>query len=123
MTFDGTGTWSLKYNLVWDDWFGFGLFPKEVKELEVRKYLTEMNRYGTPLDSRETYTKSDWVVWAACLTEYEDSFQAMIGPLYRFLTESPDRIPFSDWHWTESGEVRGFRARSVVGGTFMRLLQ
>ena len=42
--------------------------------------------------------------------------------IYRFLDETPDRIPFSDWYMTDSGRFRGFIARSVVGGVFMPVL-
>ena len=38
---------------------------------------------------------------------------------YRFLDETPDRIPFGDWYMADSGIYRMFIARSVVGGVFM----
>lgn len=28
-----------------------------------------------------------------------------------------------DWYWTKSGRMRGFVARSVVGGVYMELLK
>ena len=47
----------------------------------------------------------------------------MAGGVRRFLNGSPDRIPFSDWYFADSGLFRGFIARSVVGGVFLPVLQ
>lgn len=122
LTFDRPDTWSQKYNLVWDAPLGLHLFPPEVAEREIAFYRTKQNDFGLPLDSRKTYTKSDWIVWTASMTRRADDFQALIHPVYRFVNESPDRLPISDWHETTNGKVVGFRARSVVGGYYMKML-
>ena len=75
-----------------------------------------------PLDNRRDYSKSDWVLWCAAMAETETEFAALVEPIVRYLNETPDRVPISDWHDTVSGTRVGFKARSVVGGFFMPLL-
>ncbi len=122
IAFDRPGTWSLKYNLVWDRALGLGLFPPQVAEAELKAYRAVALDYGVPLDCRKTYTKADWIVWCGALTGRREDLEFMCEGLHRFLCETPDRVAFSDWYMADSGLYRGFVARSVVGGVFMPAL-
>jgi hypothetical protein len=122
LIFNKAGTWSQKYNLVWDKLLNYNLFPKEVAAKEIAYYKTKLNKFGLPLDNRKDYTKLDWTVWSATLADNETDFQAIIAPSYDWLSETTSRVPLTDWYDTVTGKQSGFQARSVVGGVFIKML-
>lgn len=122
LAFGSPETWSLKYNLVWDKLWESKLFSEEVYEKELSYYKVKAGKYGTPLDSRRAYTKSDWILWCAAMETDKAQAEKLIQPVADYLENTDDRIPFGDWYDTESGEHYMFMARSVQGGIFMPMV-
>jgi hypothetical protein len=122
LAFNSPGTWSQKYNLVWDKVLGYNLFPASVRETELAYYIKQLNHYGLPLDSRADYTKLDWSIWTATLASDPKQFNAIIDPIYQWMNETPSRVPLTDWYDTKNAKQIGFQARSVVGGVFIKAL-
>ncbi len=122
LAFDKPGTWSQKYNLVWDQILDLHLFPAAVRNSELAFYLQHMNEYGVPLDNRADYTKLDWQLWTATLAGNRSQFDAFMTPIGKWINETPSRVPLTDWYDTKTGKMVGFQARSVVGGVYIKML-
>ena len=134
LAFDSEGSFSMKYNIVWDKLFGTGIMSREVIASEVASYFNRMHPYGLPLDNRKPYTKSDWLVWTATLADDRRDFEALVAPLWDAYNYTPSRVPMSDWYYTLTGEHKSyfsksaqmdksFRNRTVQGGLFIKLLE
>ena len=133
LTFDKDGSYSMKYNMVWDKIWGTKLFSDSVYRHETESYLARADEYGMPLDSRCDQTKSDWLVWSATLSKSDRVFEKMVAPLWKFYNETPDRVPMTDWYdvssgrqvgWFSATDMRqfGFMNRTVQGGLYIKLL-
>jgi len=122
LAFDQPGTWSQKYNLVWDNILDLHLFAPKVMQTEWSYYAQHMQPYGLPLDSRKTITKLDWEVWTATLASNPAQYQDLIHHLVLWTNTTPSRVPTTDFYDTISGKQMGFQARSVVGGIFIKAL-
>ena len=115
-------SWSLKYNMVWDKIFGFGLFDESIYKAESEQYKAVMNKYGVPLDYRKDFTKTDWMIWASCLDETGENTRLVSEAMVRFLEDTPNLVCFSDWYDTKTSKQSGFDHRSVQAGLWMAVL-
>jgi hypothetical protein len=127
LAFDKPGTWSQKYNLVWDQILDLKLFPPKVRQTELAFYLQHLNKYGLPLDNRADYTKLDWSVWTATLADTgqpseAEAYKQILDRTGLWIDEGPSRVPLTDWYDTKTGKQIGFQARSVVGGVYIKAL-
>lgn len=121
LALDQSNTWSQKYNMIWDKLWNLGMFT-DVINTEIPYYLSKQERYGLPLDSRSDITKSDWIMWTAAMSPDKATFLKFLDPLYKYANETTSRVPMSDWYNSKTGRMVGFKARSVIGGHWMRVL-
>lgn len=124
LTFDGApDTWSMKYNLVWDKLLDLGLFSDDFYKKEIALYKEKANRFGVPLDNRAMYTKIDWLAWTTVLTD-DDAYTADIyARCADMVSSTRQRVPVTDWYFTDTADQRGFQNRSVLGGFYINLLK
>ncbi|THG97612.1 hypothetical protein EW026_g4419 [Hermanssonia centrifuga] len=60
-------SWGLSYNMFADKLLGTNVFPQSVYDMQTAWYSTVANSLGVPLDTRHTYTKSDWEIWTSAI--------------------------------------------------------
>jgi hypothetical protein len=122
LAYDAPDTWSMKHNLVWDQVLGLKLLPDAVGDAEIAWYLKVQKKYGLPVDYRTDNCLIDWALWSIAPAREDADFQALLEPIWRYANETPARVPLSDWFITTDATLKGFQARPVVGGVFIKML-
>lgn len=122
LAFDRPGTWSQKYNLVWDRILGLNLFSPDVARKEITFYTTKQQKFGLPLDSRSMLTKADWLAWTATMAESDKDFRAFVDPLYEYVNRTTKRVVFTDLYHADNPDSGWLHARPVIGGIYMKML-
>ena len=123
LAFEQKGSWSLKYNMVWDKLLNLKLFSQQVYDLELAWYKKQMHTYGVPLDGRMDGTKTDWEMWTTRLFDDKEYTDMVVDSMWSFLCDTPEHIVFSDLIFTSKPYSREFTARTVQGGLFINMLK
>jgi hypothetical protein len=127
--YNKTGSYSQKYNLLWDRVFGFGLFDASI-EAECRLYMANgsgvRREFGWYLDDRSEadarhMTNAGWSQWTAAMCG-RDAVADLHARIKRFATLTPDRWALSDWYNADSGRRIGFEGRAQMGAFGASLL-
>ncbi|MDD4592250.1 MAG: DUF4965 domain-containing protein, partial [Parabacteroides sp.] len=121
LAFDQPNTWSQKYNFVWENVLNLNVVPQSVLGKEVEFYLKQQNEYGLPLDNRYSWSRVGEIIWCATFDQTGKSFTDFVIPVWKFINETPTRVPIGDWYETKNAQAY-FGARSVVGGVFIKSL-
>ncbi|KAF8974432.1 DUF1793-domain-containing protein [Flammula alnicola] len=107
LSYGDSASWGLSYNLFADKLLKLNLFPASVYT---------MQPFGVPLDTRHTYTKSDWEIWTAAIMSDTTARDLFISAVKKWASDGLSSQPLGDWYETTNGQPEGFRARPVVGG-------
>ena len=121
------GSFSLKYNILYQLILNVSVFPQDVINTELLYYLTQRNdTYGVPLNDRASFT----------LTEYQGGLvgmaatnatlrQPLVNQLFMFANTTQTRAPLNDRYNTTTGaglSPASFIARATVGEIFSLML-
>ena len=116
-------SWGMQYSLWFDRLLGLRLFPDGLYAQLKAFFAGVAQPYGLPLDPRHNYTIQPWQTWMYSLPGYSTAdFEAVFEPTARWVDDTPDRVPLSDWYHTDKPARVGFEARSMWGGIYSRLL-
>ncbi|KAI1462679.1 glutaminase A [Annulohypoxylon moriforme] len=114
----------LLYNLYSNSLLNFGDFvPQSVYDMQSNFYPTVALEYGIPLDTRHTYTKTDWMMWCAAIAS-SDTRDTFIKLIAGWIDSTPTNMALTDLYDASSGNYPSglqFTARPVVGGHFSLL--
>ncbi|KAH9938228.1 DUF1793-domain-containing protein [Fomitopsis serialis] len=121
LAYNNDSSWGLTYNMWADKLLKLNLIPDSVYEMQTAWYPTVDAQYGVPLDTRHTYTKTDWQTYTAGIMTNTTVRDMFISALYSYAADGENNAPLSDLYYTTNGEVYIFRARPVVGGHFALL--
>ncbi|THV08425.1 DUF1793-domain-containing protein [Dendrothele bispora CBS 962.96] len=116
LAYGDSSSWDLSYNLYADKLLKLNLFSDSVYSMQTAWYKSVANTFGVPLDTRHTYTKSDWEIWTAAFVDDRSVRDMLIGSVKKFASNGTSKQPLGDWYETTNGTAEGFKARPVVGG-------
>lgn len=127
LSYQWRSSYGLLYNTFPDVLLNLNLIPQSIYDMQSEWYPTVSQIFGVPLDSRHSYTKSDWEMWTAATCSPETR-RLFVNALGYWINQTDTDTAFSDLYETiDSGSFPvspdpiTFTARPVVGGHFSLL--
>lgn len=100
---DNSNTWGLLYNLFADKELELDLVPQSVYDMQDTFYETVFEQYGVPLDTRHAYTKNDWELFVAAVSN--DGLKGkFISTIAEWLGKTSTNFAFTDLYDASTGE-------------------
>ncbi|KAF7332012.1 MPN domain-containing protein [Mycena kentingensis (nom. inval.)] len=116
LSYGDNGSFGLAYNLYADKLLGLDFIPNSVYQMQTSWYRSVLLPFGVQLDTRHTYTKSDWQIWTAATVTDTNTRDMFISSIRHTLASGLSSNPLGDWYDAQSGAPQIFKARPVVGG-------
>ncbi|KAK4654332.1 hypothetical protein QC762_402950 [Podospora pseudocomata] len=112
------------YNIYADRLLGLQFVDQSVFDMQSDFYLTVANEYAVPLDTRHTWAKSDWEMFAAAVAKNETK-EMFIDKLAKWVGKTTTNRAMTDLFDSITGDYPSggptFVARPVMGGMFALL--
>lgn len=130
LSYQWRSSWGLLYNIYPALLLNLSVIPHELYEMQCGFYSSVSQVWGVPLDSRHSYTKSDWGMWVAATCgagvsgSGSGTRELIVDALAGWLNNTETGRPFSDLFETvDMGGTPGieFFGRPVQGGLFSLL--
>ncbi|TBU30301.1 DUF1793-domain-containing protein [Dichomitus squalens] len=115
---DDDESWGIAYNLYADKLLGTNIFPSSVYDMRTAWYAEKDNAFGVPLDTRHTYSKSDWQIWTAGTVTSTTVRDQFVRAVLNYASDAKNNQPLGDLYDTIDGTqvANSGHARPVVGG-------
>ena len=108
--------------MVWDKLWNLNLFPNNVIGKRAQLLSNKTESLWTPLILVKNTQNPTGSCGRQLCHQIKKPSRNSSDPVYKYINETVSRVPISDWHHTDSGKWVGFRARSVIGGYWMKVL-
>ncbi|KAI0737538.1 DUF1793-domain-containing protein [Daedaleopsis nitida] len=118
LSYGDSNSWGLAYNLYADKLLGLNVFPDPIYDTQTAWYSGHENPFGVQLDTRHTFTKSDWLIWTAGIVTSDTARDQLVSAVRKYASVAKNTQAFGDLYQTTDGSQGpdNFRARPVVGG-------
>jgi hypothetical protein len=123
LSYGDNNSHGILYNLYADRLLNLNFVDQEIYDMQSAFYPTIALEYGVPLDTRHTWTKSDWEIFAAAVAS-NSTRDMFIQKLAHWVANSSTNRPMTDLFDASTGgfpDGPTFVARPVVGGMFALL--
>ncbi|KAL8358009.1 hypothetical protein RB601_009440 [Gaeumannomyces tritici] len=114
----------LLYNIYSDRLLNLGFVPQSVYDMQSTFYRSVELEFGVALDTRHTWTKSDWQMFAAAVADNETKTM-FVSKLRKWIDATTSDRAMTDLYDASTGGYPGggptFVARPVMGGLFALL--
>ncbi|KAK3937404.1 hypothetical protein QBC46DRAFT_416269 [Diplogelasinospora grovesii] len=124
LSYGDNSSHGLLYNIYADKLLGLHFIDQSIYDMQSAFYPTVALQYAVPLDTRHTWTKSDWEMFAAAVSS-PSTRDMFIGKLAGWINNTSTNRAMTDLFDAATGGYPAngptFVARPVMGGTFALL--
>ncbi|KAK3994663.1 hypothetical protein QBC44DRAFT_43312 [Cladorrhinum sp. PSN332] len=121
LSYGDSDSHGLLYNIYADKLLGLNFIDQSIYDMQSQFYLTAVKEYGAPLDTRHTWAKSDWQMFAAAVASPETQ-KLFIDKLAHWIGTTKTNGPMTDLFDAVTGDYPSggptFMARPVVGAFY-----